>query len=139
MIGEASEAYSVTGRSDWVRQWPGQTVLCVSQQYWTGLVHRSIGAGPPAMKQHLRLNDDQVADIVKLVRGPQLSKQNRMTLQALIVLDVHARDVLVNLIDKRVTSDLDFDWLSQLRYYWQASPLSYSSSRTQSVLNTTVC
>lgn len=53
-----------------------------------------------------------------IVRG-ELSLQNRITLQALIVLDVHGRDIVSQLSDSNVQSDDDFQWLCQLRYYWE--------------------
>lgn len=56
----------------------------------------------------------QLGDLVALVRG-QLSKMQRSVLSALIVIEVHAKDVAAKLIEENVTSMNDFEWISQLR------------------------
>ena len=120
MTGEALEAYVVSDRKLWVTQWPGQCVLAVSSKYWTQYIHEAIRKGGTALYDYLQVNNSQIEDIVAMVRG-KLSKQNRVTLQALIVLDVHGRDVLAQLVDMDMKSEYDFSWLSQLRYYWEVS------------------
>lgn len=55
--------------------------------------------------------------VVDLVRG-ELTKLQRATLGALVVMDVHARDVVGALAEGAVSSQSDFDWQAQLRSYW---------------------
>ncbi len=57
-------------------------------------------------------------DIVVVVRK-DITPLDRLTIEALIVIDVHNRDVVRNLVQKKVEKTTDFDWQAQLRYYWE--------------------
>jgi len=50
-----------------------------------------------------------------MVRG-ELPNNTRTTLKALVVIDVHARDVVRELLRKNVQKIDEFDWIAQLRY-----------------------
>uniref|UniRef100_A0A8C4WR96 Dynein, axonemal, heavy chain 12 n=1 Tax=Eptatretus burgeri TaxID=7764 RepID=A0A8C4WR96_EPTBU len=118
VIARARLAYTQRPRKDWVREWPGQVVICVSQMYWTTEVQDAIRLGQNGLRDyHVKLQE-QLNSIVELVRG-KLSKQTRITLRALVTIDVHARDVVWEMVEKEVSSDMDFNWLAQLRYYWE--------------------
>ncbi|XP_027026371.2 dynein axonemal heavy chain 12 [Tachysurus fulvidraco] len=117
IINRARLAYPKSKRSQWVCDWPGQVVLCTSQIYWTLEVQESIRSGANGLKNYYDQLQGQLNDIVGLVRG-KLPKQTRTTLGALVTLDVHARDVVMEMIQTGVSCDTDFQWLAQLRYYW---------------------
>ncbi|XP_057662092.1 dynein axonemal heavy chain 12 isoform X1 [Diorhabda carinulata] len=109
--------YFVLARTQWVQKWPGQVVLCVSQMHWTHKVHLALNREEDMnVKTFLELKE-QLQDIVNLIRDPSLTNLSRITIKALIVIDVHAKDVVDSLFKERVTNDREFKWLSQMRYY----------------------
>ncbi|XP_039627270.1 dynein heavy chain 12, axonemal [Polypterus senegalus] len=118
VIARSRLTYAESARKEWVKEWPGQVVLCTSQMFWTIEVHEAIKSGPQGLKNYYDHLQNQLNDIVELVRG-KLPKQTRITLGALVTIDVHARDVVMEMIEKEVSKETDFQWLAQLRYYWE--------------------
>ena len=107
------EAYATDPRIEWVLQWPGQIVLCGTQMYWTAEVTESIREG--ALKTYIEKSNHASGSLSPEI----LTKLERKTLGALVVLDVHARDTVVQMHDEGVAADTDFSWQSQLRYYME--------------------
>lgn len=108
-------AHHKSSRQAWIKKWPGQCVLACSQISWTLLVEDRL----KLIKQMKELKDEQTVlleEVVKMIRG-DLTNVERMTLNALITLEVHNLDIVTELIAQRCTSLSDFDWQGQLRYY----------------------
>ena len=85
--------------------------------FWTKQVTEAISDGKGVGKYEERCTSD-LMKIVDRVRG-ELTSLQRKTLGALVVMDVHARDVVANLAKNKVSSPTDFDWQAQLRSYWE--------------------
>ncbi|XP_033642613.1 dynein heavy chain 3, axonemal-like [Asterias rubens] len=116
VTGKAVAAYPETPRKTWVLNWPGQVVIAASTIYWTSEVTKAIEEN--GLEVYLDKCNKQIEEIVELVRG-KLTKMARITLGALIVIDVHARDVVANLCNQLITDPVSFSWISQLRYYYE--------------------
>ncbi|KAF1323628.1 Axonemal dynein heavy chain, partial [Globisporangium splendens] len=110
--------YSNEPRETWILKWPAQVVLAASQVYWTQDATRAINQnGNVGLRAYVEVLNKQLDKVVILVRG-SLTKLERTTIGALVVIDVRARDTIVHVIEKSVENDQDFEWISQLRYYW---------------------
>ena len=108
--------YPKTPRTKWCLEHPGQVILTASQIYWTREVETAFEKD--GVKEYFGFLENQLLDTVKLVRT-KLSKMETITLNALIVIDVHAKDVVENLQRTGISDKGAFEWISQLRFYWE--------------------
>jgi len=118
ITGEGIKSYGAKPRDQWVLDWPGMVVLVVTAVFWTKQVTEAISDGTRAVGKYEERCTSDLMKIVDRVRG-ELTSLQRKTLGALVVMDVHARDVVANLAKNKVSSPTDFDWQAQLRSYWE--------------------
>eukprot|EP00818_Percolomonas_sp_WS_P004783 CAMPEP_0117442044 /NCGR_PEP_ID=MMETSP0759-20121206/3945_1 /TAXON_ID=63605 /ORGANISM="Percolomonas cosmopolitus, Strain WS" /LENGTH=4215 /DNA_ID=CAMNT_0005233913 /DNA_START=112 /DNA_END=12759 /DNA_ORIENTATION=- len=117
-------AYNDTPREEWLFiDMPAQCILTTDQIIWTrdtteALLAVESGDDPNALKRYMKEYVKQIEQMVQLVRRPDLTYNQRMILNALLVVDVHAQTVLERMIEKDVRSPEDFEWTMQLRFYW---------------------
>jgi dynein heavy chain len=110
--------YTQTSRPKWMQKWAGMCVLNGSQMHWTKeMEDLFVSQGKKGPETMFQRQVSQLADMTVLVRG-KLSSAARVTVGALTVIDVHARDVIKKLVDEEVDTKDNFSWTSQLRYYW---------------------
>ena len=81
---------------------------------WTTGVTNAIteimrGKNRKALEEFLEFSIQQINKMVDLVRG-DLTSHQRTLMGALIVIDVHAREVVRQMIKSRVETMNDFEW-----------------------------
>jgi len=107
---ESLNDYYTVKRTEWVAKWPGQVVLAVDQIDWTtGVENVFADMREGKMEAYRDTINGQILEVVQMVKG-QLSNQLRTTLKALVVLDVHGRQVVEDLINQQIQSSDDFAW-----------------------------
>jgi len=75
------------------------------------------GGDKHAMKNELAKENKDLIDMINLVRE-NISKVLRMLVNTLIILDVHARDIVDRFVRDSILNAKEFAWESQLKFYW---------------------
>ncbi|XP_073391166.1 uncharacterized protein [Physcomitrium patens] len=110
--------YAQKPRGQWVLMHAAQLVVMISQVYWAREVEACfLQAVEPELTKFLKKNVDQLEELSVLVCG-DLHALQRKILTALITIDVHARDIVDNLLSNKTFKGTEFGWQMQLRYYW---------------------
>ncbi|XP_078146083.1 dynein axonemal heavy chain 6 [Centroberyx gerrardi] len=113
--------YQVKSREEWVvAGHPSQVVLTISQMMWCRDLDGCLEGDHDhfaALQEFELTNFDRLNALAALVRG-HLPTLHRNIITALITIDVHARDIVTDLVRQKVDSSSNFEWQRQLRYYW---------------------
>ena len=105
-------------RRDWVKDHPGQIVMAVNQIMWTREVEKAIIEG--SLEAYIKTYNERILDLVDLVREKQ-TRVMSITLANLITLDVHNENVMKSLLVKGIKRINEFEWIMNMRYYWDKS------------------
>ena len=115
--------YDTKARDEWINHHPGQVVATVAQMTWARGTEQALrsetGLSPVAgMTKWSAEYKAELQKLIVLIRGA-LPKLTRYIVVALVTTDVHARDIIDELLEKEVSNVHDFLWQQQLRYYWE--------------------
>jgi dynein heavy chain len=114
--------YAKEERIPWIKDQIGMVALLGTQIWWTFSVEdvfRRVAKGDKhAMKTELAKESADLNDLISLVRE-KISSNLRGAVNTLIILDVHARDIVDRFVRDSILSAKAFDWESQLRFYWE--------------------
>ena len=113
--------YPEMARMEWFKKYQGMIAVTGSQIWWTWEVEdafRKVKSGDKhAMKKLLIKLTAQLTELVNEVRLP-LSSNERKKLNAGIIIEVHARDIVDRFVRDSIMDSREFAWESQLRFYW---------------------
>lgn len=114
LFNRAIDSYSKGRRLEWLFEFISQIGVTCERYIWTQMVEYHIQQR--TLQKYYKELDEELLDIVKLVREKQ-DKIKRITLGTLIILEVHAREIVQEMHEKNINQIDQFEWQKQLRYY----------------------
>ncbi|KDO23904.1 hypothetical protein SPRG_20887 [Saprolegnia parasitica CBS 223.65] len=105
-------------RDSWLLHHPAQCVASVTYMVWARECEAALPV-PGGVDKYRQLVLVQLTGLTRLIRS-SLTRLQRCVVTSLVTTDVHARDILSDLVALNVTSTHDFNWKKQLRYGWNA-------------------
>ncbi|OAQ30330.1 dynein heavy chain [Linnemannia elongata AG-77] len=122
-----AETLEPTAFLEWIDKVPDQLVVLTTQIVWTTTVERALTTMSDtgdSSEQPMQRALDYVQRALNVLADTvlqDLAPIQRKKCEHLITDLVHQRDVIRALIRSRVSSSKDFAWLSQMRFYFNAS------------------
>ncbi|XP_061907302.1 dynein axonemal heavy chain 10-like isoform X2 [Entelurus aequoreus] len=109
------------GRVDWMLLFQGMVVLATNQVWWTWEVEdvfNNLKKGEKyALKNYATKMHKQINELVTRITQP-MKQNDRRKINTVLIIDVHARDIVDSFVLNSITNAKEFEWESQLRFYW---------------------
>jgi dynein heavy chain len=117
LLRKVVSSHAQETREEWIMENAAQVVLTTNQIIFTHKVTQALTNSNKmeALKHFIAEKLNFLSGMIK----QNLTARQRSTIQAMMVLDVHNRDVIEELSRSNTNSLQDFEWQSQLRYYWE--------------------
>ena len=114
------QSYTESPRDKWLFDHASQIVLACAGIFWAREVLHAFQSTDVAAELEVCFErcKSQLTQLTQLVRGT-LTKLQRKTVSTLITLDVHARDIVDDMLKNQTHKESDFGWQMQLRFYWE--------------------
>ncbi|KAJ8670786.1 hypothetical protein QAD02_002045, partial [Eretmocerus hayati] len=109
-------------RDKWVKEWQSQPGITSTQIQWTAdctrvLLQCKLFESKKPLKKLKKRQNQALAKYSEAIRG-NLDKLQRLKFKAIVVIEIHARDVIEKMYKSNTRDVSAFEWLSQLRFYW---------------------
>ncbi|EAR99019.2 dynein heavy chain 7, axonemal protein (macronuclear) [Tetrahymena thermophila SB210] len=109
-------------KNNWLFKWPSQVIIVSDQTLWTSSATEAIiglEENPQSLVKFFNQLQEDLLDIVSLVRNSNIENIHRIMLGVMIVTNVHQKDIIKSLKDvSNVKLNTEsFEWLQHLRYY----------------------
>jgi dynein heavy chain len=119
LLTRAVVAHSKMTRENWILSWPAQLVLTANQIIFTQLMTKLLTSQDSTELKLVRAKlNEQLSDLSQL-QTAEKNPLHKKTLTALLLSDIHNRDVVDRFLDLKNVGVGDFEWKSMMRFYWE--------------------
>ena len=110
-------------RKDWIYSgYACQAVISVDQIMWADLIEKQFQkieeGDDDAIKDFSKNLELQIFELAEMVRD-KVGELKKSLVERLIIINVHARDVVKDLIKLNVQEKSNFEWQKNLKFYWE--------------------
>ncbi|KAL7675819.1 hypothetical protein ACOME3_002083 [Neoechinorhynchus agilis] len=102
-----------------IKHYPGQCLVTTGEIQWTSMVSNALLKSNGGLAKVESSHSSLLEEYSKMIQHADLTELDRQKLIAVVTKEVHGRDVLRDLVAQNIRDINAFEWIKQLRQYWE--------------------